>query len=136
MGTKGGTLVVALYLLLGVVGLPVFAAMQGGFGVLLGPTGGFLLGFLPATFLSGLLLKDSLHPAKIGLSFLAGLLVDYTMGVLWYLFVYGQGADGIWAVLCLCVFPFVVPDLLKISLAVVLVKKIAPLLIKMGWKRW
>jgi biotin transport system substrate-specific component len=127
---------VIIYLILGIVGLPVFAAMKGGIGVLLGPTGGFLLGFLPASLICGWLLKQSLHPVRMGFSFFVGLLVVYTVGILWYWLLYASQGQGIWAIFSLCVFPFILPDLIKILLAVLLVKRVAPFLRKMGWERW
>jgi biotin transport system substrate-specific component len=136
LGTKSGVLSVIIYLILGVVGLPVFAAMKGGIGVLLGPTGGFLLGFLPASLICGWLLKQSLHPVRMGFSFFVGLLVVYTVGILWYWLLYASQGQGIWAIFSLCVFPFILPDLIKILLAVLLVKRVAPFLRKMGWERW
>jgi biotin transport system substrate-specific component len=136
LGTKSGVLSVILYLILGIVGLPVFAAMKGGIGVLLGPTGGFLLGFLPASLICGWLLKQSLHPVRMGFSFFVSLLVSYTVGTLWYWLLYVSQGQGIWAIFSLCVFPFILPDLIKILLAVLLVKRVAPFLRKMGWERW
>ncbi len=57
LGHKKGTLVVFIYILLGAIGIPVFNGFKGGFGVILGVTGGFIIGFLALAFLSGLSMK-------------------------------------------------------------------------------
>ena len=56
LGTGRALLCVGVYLLMGLIGLPVFSGFTGGVGVLAGPTGGFLLGYLPLTALCGLFL--------------------------------------------------------------------------------
>ncbi|MDE7426096.1 MAG: biotin transporter BioY [Lachnospiraceae bacterium] len=131
LGQKRGTLAMLVYLLLGAVGAPVFTGFKGGVAVLFGPTGGYLLGYLLATILSGLLIK------RFGRKFLVmffamtlGLLVCYAFGTAWFIYLYTKnGSDiGIVAALSSCVFPFVIPDLLKISLAVALGKQLRPLL--------
>ena len=53
LGARRGLIAVLLYVLLGALGLPVFAGMQGGFGVLVGATGGYITGFLPAAVIAG-----------------------------------------------------------------------------------
>ena len=63
LGCRCGLFSVAAYLLLGLAGVPVFASFQGGMGVLFGPTGGFLLGFLPMVLLCGAGMKSGRSPA-------------------------------------------------------------------------
>lgn len=123
LGGKRGTISIAVYLLLGAVGVPVFAGFQGGVGALLGTTGGYLLGFL----LSGLLvwLLEARFGARTGvfvLSAALGLLVCYAFGTGWFLLVYAhtKGAVSLATVLGWCVVPFILPDAVKIALAVVL----------------
>ncbi len=89
LGKYLGALSQLIYLLLGVVGLPVFAKGSSGIGALLGPSGGYLVGFIPAAFLVGYLLERREKP-PLGLIFLAmvvGLLAIYLPGVGWLMWV-------------------------------------------------
>ena len=120
LGGKKGTLSIFLYLLLGAVGLPVFTGFQGGIGVLLGPTGGYLVGFL----FSGLaywLLCGILNTGKTGslMGMIFGLLVCYLVGSFWFWMLYlSQGSPiGFAAVLAKCVVPYLIPDGIKLAAA-------------------
>lgn len=125
LGGKYGSLVCLLYLLLGAVGLPVFSGFRGGVGMLLGTTGGYLWGFLACALLSWLITGLFGHRFRL-LGYLAGLILCYALGTLWFYWVYlrAGSAVGIGFVLLKCVVPFVLPDLLKLSLALVLSKKL------------
>ena len=120
LGGKLGSLCVLLYILLGAVGLPVFAGFSGGFGALLGTTGGYIIGFLFSA-LTMWLMEHFLGKKTwvLVLSMVAGLLVCYAFGTVWFRFVYLRttGAVGWMTVLTWCVFPFLIPDGLKIALA-------------------
>ena len=111
LGGKWGTVSILCYLLLGAVGLPVFSGFQGGFGVLLGVSGGFLWGFL----LSGL---SYWMLERLGKPFamVASMLLCYACGCSWFS-VYTGGA-GLAAVVIKCVVPYLIPDALKIWLAI------------------
>ena len=124
LGGRRGTYAVAAYLLLGAVGLPVFSNFQGGAGVLLGATGGYILGFLAAALTYWGLTARRDTPAVRLLACLAGLLVCYVFGTGWFLAVYTGGETSLGAALALCVAPFVVPDLVKIGLAVTLAGRV------------
>ncbi len=121
LGGKRGTVSIIIYILLGAVGMPVFAGFTGGIGILLGTTGGYIIGFI----LMGLLFWLAEHffgnvlPVRI-VSMLAGLLVCYAFGTGWFLWVYARqsGAIGIGTALSWCVLPFILPDLAKMALAV------------------
>jgi len=124
LGTKRAFISVLLYLLLGAIGLPVFSGFQGGIGHLFGVTGGYLLGFLLTTLISGFLLKLFSKKRKGSvifhcLSMLIGLIACYGFGTIWYLVLYTNSTENlsIASVLSLCVFPFILPDLLKILLS-------------------
>ena len=117
LGGQWGTVSVAVYLLLGAVGAPVFSFFRGGIGVLLGATGGFLLGFLLQALLYWLL--TALLPGTSRMRLLTlclSQLLCYTAGALWYAAFYNSGA-GIGAILMTCVVPYLLPDLLKLLLA-------------------
>lgn len=109
LGGKRGCAVIGIYLLLGAVGLPVFSAFQGGFGILAGATGGYLWGFLVAGLVYRLLEGCGKLPAMI-----AGQLVCYLCGSLWF-YLYAGG--GLWLILLRCVIPYLLPDAAKILLA-------------------
>jgi biotin transport system substrate-specific component len=127
LGGRRGTYAVAVYLLLGAAGLPVFSNFQGGLGVLLGTTGGYILGFLCAALLYWLLtarLGSSL-PVSV-LAMVLGLMVCYAFGTAWFLVVYARTAGGVGLLTALgwCVFPFILPDLAKLTLAVLLSQRV------------
>lgn len=127
LGGRRGTYAVAVYLLLGAAGIPVFAGFRGGLSVLLGATGGYVAGF----FLSALLywaitakLGESV-PVQV-LACVLGLLTCYLFGTLWFLAVYSHttGPISLLSALGLCVFPYLIPDLLKLTLALSLSRRV------------
>lgn len=128
LGGKRGTLAVIVYLLLGVMGLPVFAGFSGGIGCLLGSTGGYIIGFL---FLALIMwAMERLWGTGTGilaLSMVLGLLACYAFGTAWFMLVYARttGAIGLWTALLWCVFPYILPDLAKIALALALRKRLS-----------
>jgi len=112
LGAKGGLGAVLVYLFMGAVGLPVFAGGQGGFGVLFGPTGGYLWGFV----LMGLLL---LPAGKKKLPMLVlGTVVCYVTGSLWFAHVMGGvTVESFVSALTVCVLPYIIPDGVKLYLS-------------------
>ena len=131
LGGKRGTLAILVYILLGAVGVPVFAGFKGGIHVLAGTTGGYIVGML----LSGLLmwLLESLFGRKkvlLLLYMILGLVICYCFGTVWFMVVYGRTKEpvGLWTALGWCVFPFVIPDLIKIALAWILTPRIRKLI--------
>lgn len=127
LGGKRGTMAVLVYILLGAVGIPVFAGFTGGIGVLMGNTGGYILGFLGSALVMWALEKLPGKRSVIQIfSMIAGLLVCYTFGTLWFMTVYAgtTGKVGLVTVLGWCVIPFIIPDLIKIGLAYMLAGRI------------
>lgn len=119
LGGKRGTVTVLVYLALGLVGLPVFSGFSGGPAGFMTPTGGYLLGFLAAALLYwGLTAKGIPQAPAMAL----GLLACYALGTLWFYLLYG---GNLWGILTLCVFPYIIPDLLKISLALVVTRRVS-----------
>jgi len=123
IGGKRGTIAVVVYLLIGAIGVPVFAGFSGGIGILLGTTGGYLIGFIFMGLIYWAmegLAKDSMA-AKIAVMVL-GLIVCYAFGTAWFMTVYARssGAIGLGTALSWCVIPFIIPDLIKMVLAVLL----------------
>ena len=127
LGGKRGTLSVLVFILLGAVGIPVFANFSGGIGVLVGPTGGYIIGFLFSALVMWAMEK---LPGKKSImqivSMVVGLVVCYAFGTAWFMVVYGKanGPVGLVTALGWCVFPFIIPDLIKIALAYVLSRKL------------
>lgn len=122
LGGKRGFLSVGLYILIGAFGLPVFSGFRGGLGALLGPTGGYILGFLLCALLYWLL--EEKVPSLVLL--ILGLLVCYLFGTLWFVYVYTTGGKEIsfGAALGLCVLPYLLPDAIKLLLAYVLARRV------------
>ena len=111
LGGGKATLCCTVYLLMGLVGLPVFSGFSGGAGALLGPTGGFLLGYLPMTALCGFVCARQEHRlVQLG-ALLAGTALLYLTGTAWYCWQSGTEAS---AALAVCVLPFLPGDAVKI----------------------
>lgn len=127
LGGKRGTLAVLCYLILGAIGVPVFAGFSSGIGVILGTTGGYIIGFLCSALLMWGMEKV-LGSSKIvlAISMIAGLLVCYAVGTVWFMAVYAKnsGAIGLGTVLGWCVIPFIIPDLIKIAVALILTNRL------------
>lgn len=129
LGGKRGSLAVLVYLLLGAVGLPVFSGFTGGIGHLLGPTGGYIIGFIFSALLMWLaerLFGKSV--AVLAVSMIAGLIVCYAFGTSWFMSVYTKntGEIGLMTALGWCVIPYIIPDVAKIVLAVLLTRRLRP----------
>lgn len=120
LGLKRGTISVVLYIFIGMLGVPVFAGFKGGIGALLGATGGYLIGFIFAAIVTGLLIRRFGNKnAVMFLCMLAGCVVYYTFGTAWFINVYSNTKEsiGLWSALLTCVIPFIIPDALKALLA-------------------
>ena len=120
LGGKRGTMAVLIYILLGAAGVRVFAGFSGGIGVLLGSTGGYIIGFVFSALVMWLIQNIfGRKPLASIISMLLGLLVCYAFGTVWFKVVYARGGDeaSLLTVLGWCVIPFIVPDLIKIGLA-------------------
>lgn len=127
LGGRRGSLAVLVYLLLGAVGAPVYAGFAGGLGPLVGSTGGYILGFLLCALTMWAVevaLGKSLW--ALGLGMVLGLIVCYGFGTAWYIVLYTQanGPVGLWTVLGWCVFPFLIPDALKMALALAITARL------------
>jgi len=108
---------VLLYILIGAIGLPVFSNFKSGFGVLAGPTGGYIIGFILMTLIP-FIVKNKIASGIIGL------VICYIFGSIWFLMFNQSGISSLWKVLTICVFPFIVPDGIKLALAYILAKRL------------
>ena len=127
LGGKRGTVCTVLYILLGILGIPVFSGFSAGLGHLLGATGGYIIGFifLSLTYLIITAVFGNKFTVKaVGL--VSGLLICYLFGTLWYMAVYLKTltTDAFISTLSVCVLPFIIPDLIKIALALYIDRKI------------
>ena len=129
LGGRRGTYAVGVYLLLGLVGLPVFAGFRSGPGTLLGTTGGYILGFFVCAVVYWLVtawLGESLWAVFLGGAL--GLAACYAFGTAWFLLLYIRttGPMSLGAALGMCVVPYVLPDLCKLALAILVSRRVRP----------
>lgn len=129
LGAKKGLISILIYILLGVAGLPVFSGFNGGIGVLLNVTGGYIIGFIFSALafwlITAMFNKKSRKIVNLIASFI-GLVVCYAFGTIWYVLLFVKNGDTIsfTSALTICVLPFVIPDVLKIILSIVISEKI------------
>ena len=135
IGGKRGLASIICYILLGAVGVPVFAGFRGGFAVLIGPTGGFLVAFIIVALIYWVL--ADLVFARFMTTYLKRLIFNiltavicevfmYAVGVIWFMAVYNpeSGKVGIITALSLCCFPYIIPDVVKLVAAALVSPKI------------
>jgi biotin transport system substrate-specific component len=126
LGFKG-TLAILIYILLGALGVPVFSGFAGGFGVLLGNTGGYIIGFIFSSIAISIITKFFGNKTiTLIVAMLVALIICYAFGTAWFMYFYTKntGAIGLSAILLWCVVPFIVPDIAKIILVLMVVKRI------------
>ena len=123
LGAKTAALSQIVYILIGIIGLPVFAGGKAGLGVLFGPTGGYLTGFIAGAWIIGRLLEKAQNPgtARIALSMIAGTLAVYTLGIAQLCLVAKLSIPKAAAVGAL---PFMPGDALKIAAACFIIRKV------------
>jgi len=126
LGSRYGALSQLVYVFLGAIGLPVFHSFTGGLGILTGPTGGYIIGYVAGAWLIGFMIE------KLGQSFfkniismIAGLAACYVLGTLWFMYI---TSSGLAAALMMCVVPFLIGDAIKIIAGSILVKKLYKLI--------
>ncbi|MBR2749338.1 MAG: biotin transporter BioY [Firmicutes bacterium] len=129
LGGKRGTISVLVYLFLGAIGLPVFSGFAGGLGYMMGATGGYIIGFLFSALIMWFMEKAFGRDMKILiLSMVLGLILCYAFGTAWFMTVY-SGSNGpidLATALGWCVFPFIIPDAIKIAVACLLIRRLRP----------
>ena len=127
LGGRRGTLTILLYLLMAAIGIPVLAGFSGGLGILLGSTGGYIIGFVMIALLMWGIERffgDRLW--LLGVGMVVGMILCYFFGTVWYMVIYTRstGPVSVLAALGWCVFPFVIPDAIKIALALCLAARL------------
>ncbi len=133
---KESILTVVIYIALGMAGVPVFSGFKSGIAAVTGPTGGYIVGFLLAVVIISLFKR--LKPGSILfliIGMIAGLAVCYAFGTGWFYFVFlnTEKQKGILEILSICVFPFLIPDAVKMAVAVLLVNRLSLPLTKLGF---
>lgn len=114
-GEKYGTVSVMIYILLGMVGLPVFSGFAGGFSRVVGVTGGYIIGYIPCVYICGIILRAAKRRIwAYPLAMLSGTVALYVFGTGWYSLQTGNTFAG---GLMICVIPFLPGDMVKIILA-------------------
>lgn len=128
LGPKYGVLSQVVYLLLGAVGVPVFHNFTGGLGILTGPTGGYLIGYLTMAFLTGLIIcqaKKGTSIPVIAIAMIIGLASCYLLGTAWFMI---SSGTALIPSLVSCVIPFLPGDAVKTIVGCFLIKKLRPIL--------
>lgn len=131
LGGKRGTISIAVYILLGIIGIPVFSGFKGGFGVIIGTTGGYIVGFIfmgLIYWLAEVIWKPLSCGTKLktmlvrGAVMAFGLLICYAFGTAWFMAAYARnsGPVGLATALGWCVIPFIIPDVIKLVVSVII----------------
>lgn len=131
LGGKRGTGVIALYLLLGAIGIPVFSHFGAGLGYLLGNTGGYALGFLFPGFFVWAFEKLPGKKSILSIcSMILGLAACYIFGTFWFMkiSIASKTSMELTSVFSMCVIPFILPDCIKLFLAYLISKRLRPIL--------
>lgn len=127
LGAKRGVLSVVIYILLGLIGIPVFSGFKGGAAVLVGVTGGYIIGFIFIALVVGIS-RDKFETKilPLTLSMIIGQILCYAFGTIWFMIVYNHsmGQASLVSALSMCVFPYLIFDAVKIAAAVILVNRL------------
>ena len=123
LGKKEGALVAIIYIMLGLIGLPVFAGLSGGASIFFGPTGGFIFSFPLMAYCSGVAKEKNQKVHQI--SWLAiGAILNYLVGMFYFSFV---TSSSLIVAFTACVLPFIPTAIIKIFLVYVVGQKLKPL---------
>lgn len=117
LGPWAGALSQVVYVLLGAIGLPVFAQFTGGLSIIVGPTGGYIAGYVVAALITGLTVQKWCKSLPLALGMVVGLVACYALGTAWFMVVTGSALG---AALLTCVVPFLIGDAIKIAIAAAL----------------
>lgn len=127
LGARHGALSQFVFVLLGAVGLPVFSGFTGGLLRVLGPTGGYIIAYIGAAFITGFVIERSGKRTMtvLAAAIYSGWTVTYLFGTLWYSYITHTNFA---AALMVCVVPFLPGDCFKTCLSIFLIKKLSPVL--------
>ncbi|MBR3772302.1 MAG: biotin transporter BioY [Clostridium sp.] len=109
---KWGAVSYGIYMMLGICGLPVFSGYTSGIAKLAGPTGGFLIGFIFMVLITGVVVERAKYQIAISIAgMVVATAIDYLFGTIWFVI---QANCSVEYALGVCVFPFLIGDLVKI----------------------
>lgn len=126
LGKKEGTFVALIYILLGLIGIPVFAGFSGGASIFFGPTGGFILSFPLMAYLSGIG-SEKESKSQVLLWLLMGAVANYVVGMFYFSYV---TSSSLMVAFTACVLPFIPTALIKIGLIFIVSEKLKPMVYK------
>ncbi|WP_302625719.1 biotin transporter BioY [uncultured Eubacterium sp.] len=127
LGAKRGVVSVIVYILLGVIGIPVFAGFTSGPSVIAGPTGGYIVGFIFTAIITGVIIESSkklqtnMRIAIMVIAMIVGAVVYFAIGTIWFMVI---TKTGMLSTLSICVFPYLIPDLIKIAIATIIIDRV------------
>src|SRR3989344_5498855 len=123
LGPTYGALAMILYVVVGALGLPVFAGGSSGIGAILGPTGGYLISYFIAAFAIGKVVQMRKEPKYLDYIFamIVGTLIIYLLGASWGMVVTGL---GVMAIIAGWVLPFIIGDTIKLLIAAYIAKTV------------
>jgi len=128
LGSRWGLASVGVYILAGACGLPVFAGGLGGISRIVGPTGGYLLGYLPGVFITGLIAeKTGQRMIYDVIAMICGTIIIYSCGLIWLKVLTGMTLAKTLAV---GMYPFLIGDVLKIAAAAAIAKSLRPVIMR------
>lgn len=116
LGWKMGTISYMMYILIGAIGLPVFSGFSGGLGKLIGPTGGYIIGFIPMAIIAGIGIEKFKNCILQFCAMFVGTMVCYAFGTAWFCIVMESEVS---AALSVCVIPFIPGDIVKMVIAII-----------------
>jgi len=126
LGSRWGLAAVAVYLTAGALGLPVFAGGTGGIGRFAGPTGGYLIGYIPAVYVIGFFSEKGKHRMIFDvIGMILGAAFVYALGVTWMKIISGMSFAK---AIMMGMYPFLVFDLVKIIAAASIAKALRPMM--------
>lgn len=117
LGYRKALIACLLYIIIGAVGIPVFANFSGGIGILTGPTGGYIIGYILMVAVSGLLIEKYENRLIHILAMIIGTALCYTLGTVWFCFIMNSSLSS---ALAICVIPFIPFDLIKIMIVIII----------------
>ncbi len=134
LGAKRGTIAVIVYILLGIIGVPVFSGFSSGIVKFIphtetGMTGGYIIGFIFAVIIIGIFRKISMNKEgkmkviMMGTGMLVGYIVCMVFGTVWF-WLFNPMHMGLAASISSCVIPFLIPDIIKMIVALIIVTRI------------
>lgn len=125
LGPKLGAISMVVYAAVGAVGLPVFSGFRGGLSHLAGPTGGYIIGYIAAALIIGLITSKRTGFFIYFAGMTVGMAVYFTLGTAWFMY---STNTSLGASLVMCVVPFIPGDLLKAALSATICNRVKPLL--------